>query len=141
MSTAQGACEMQQALAEAEFQSIITGVITTGQEKLLRILQWIINVFISALRAAVKSLLSCKQPKTGVYNEFQSVSFLCSVVSVSVVCHGDLREDGSMLQEGGVQSDYPAQTAGQQIKIPAILPVPCSELTQREVKCWNTFAP
>lgn len=76
MSTAQGACETQQALAEAEFQSIITGVITTGQEKLLRILQWIINIFISALRAAVKSLLSCKQPKTGVYNEFQSVSFL-----------------------------------------------------------------
>lgn len=63
------------------------------------------------------------------------------VVSVSVVCHGDLREDGSMLQEGDVKSDYPAQTAGQQIKIPAILPVPCSELTQREVKCWNTFAP
>lgn len=66
---------MQQALAEAEFQSVITGVITTGQGKLLRILQWVINIFISALRAAVKSLLNCKQSKTGVYNEFQSVVF------------------------------------------------------------------
>lgn len=45
-----------------------------------------------------------------------------------------------MLQ-GGVQSDYPAQEAGQQINIPSILPVPCSELTQTEVKHWNTIAP
>lgn len=97
------------------------------------------NIFISALRAAVKSLLSCKQPKTGVYNDFQSVSFSCSVVSVS--CHEDLSKDGSMLQEGGVQSDYPAQDAGQQIKIPSIFPVPCSELTLTEVKRWNAIAP
>lgn len=62
-------------------------------------------------------------------------------MSISVSCHGDLREDGSMLREGGVQSDYPAQDAGQQIKIPSILPVPCSELTQAEVKRWNTIAP
>lgn len=43
MNTLQGACEMQQALAEAEFQSVITGMITTGQRKLLRILQWVIT--------------------------------------------------------------------------------------------------
>lgn len=68
-----------------------------------------------------------------------SVSFSCSVVSVS--CHGDLREDGSMLQEGGVQSGYLAQEAGQQIKIPSTLLVPCSELTQTEVKRWNAIVP
>lgn len=130
---------MQQALAEAEFQSLITGMIITGQRKLLRIVQWIINIFISALRAAVKSLLSCKQPKSGAYNEFQNMSFLCSVIFVSY--NGSLREDGSMLQEGGVQSDYTAQDAGQQIKIPSILPVPCSELTQTKVKLWNAIAP
>lgn len=43
LSIVQEACEIQQALAEAAFQSVITGVITTGQRKLLRILQWVIT--------------------------------------------------------------------------------------------------
>lgn len=139
LSTAQGVSEMQQALAEAEFQSVITGVVTTGQGKLLRILQWIINIFISALRAAVKSLLSCKQPKTGVCNELQSVSFLCSVVTVSVACHGDLREDG-FEKEVFSQIILPKLLVSR-LKFLASWPVPCSELTQREVKHWNTSAP
>lgn len=76
---AQVVCEMQQALAGAELLSVITGVITTGQRRLLRILQGTINIFSSALKATVKLLLSCKQPKTGVNNDFQSLCFLCGV--------------------------------------------------------------
>lgn len=52
----------------AELQLMITGVSTAGQERLLRILQGILNISISALKATIKSLLNCKQPKAGVNN-------------------------------------------------------------------------